>query len=145
MWLSVVTTDGDPIASAPTNIKNQRSNTPLFTPPVPVTMVSADAAYTAVIGDSGASRTRDAVDTRVLGDVKAKKFMSYLHSQEEVGGWPTLAPGTAPLDTDQDGMPDAWEIAHGLDPKKASDGSLDADGDGYTNLEVYLESLIPAY
>ena len=117
----------------------------LFTPAVPITMVSASAAYTAVLADSGASRVRDAVDTRVLKDVKNKTFVDYLHSQDAVGGWPTLASGVALLDTDQDGMPDEWETANGLDPKNPADGNSDADGDGYTNLEVYLETLVPAY
>ena len=40
-------------------------------------------------------------------------------------------------------MPDAWEQAHGLDPAKAADGNEDQDGDGYTNLEEYLNSLVP--
>jgi hypothetical protein len=39
-------------------------------------------------------------------------------------------------------MPDAWETAHGLDPKDASDGSKDRDGDGYTNVEEYLNDLV---
>jgi hypothetical protein len=34
-------------------------------------------------------------------------------------------------------MPDAWEIAHGLDPRDASDGPI-IQADGYTNLEHYL-------
>jgi hypothetical protein len=37
-------------------------------------------------------------------------------------------------DTDGDGMPDGWELAHGLNPL-VNDASLDADGDGLTNLE----------
>jgi hypothetical protein len=38
-------------------------------------------------------------------------------------------------------MPDAWETAHGLDPKDPSDSSKDRDGDGYTNIEEYLNDL----
>jgi len=41
-------------------------------------------------------------------------------------------------------MPDAWETQRGLDPKGPSDGSKDADGDGYTNLEEYLNETNPA-
>ena len=44
------------------------------------------------------------------------------------------------FDTDQDGMPDAWEVAHGLDPAVA-DNNGDFDNDGYTNLEEYLNEL----
>ena len=52
-----------------------------------------------------------------------------------------VAGGRAPADTDLDGMPDYWEIAAGLDPNIA-DHNGDADGNGYTNLEDYLNSLV---
>jgi hypothetical protein len=50
--------------------------------------------------------------------------------------------GTCPGDTDCDGMPDAWEIAHGLDPT-SPDAELDADGDGLSNLQEYLHACDP--
>jgi hypothetical protein len=58
------------------------------------------------------------------------------------GPWPDLASGApAPAaDADHDGMPDAWEIAHGLDPDNASDGAVFA-ANGYTNVENYLNEL----
>jgi outer membrane protein assembly factor BamB len=40
-------------------------------------------------------------------------------------------------DTDDDGMPDLWEMANGLDPEDASDAGGDADGDDLTNIEEY--------
>ena len=43
-------------------------------------------------------------------------------------------------DTDGDGMPDAWELANGLDPF-VDDANGDADGDGITNLQEYLHGL----
>ena len=46
-------------------------------------------------------------------------------------------------DSDGDGMPDAWEIAHGLNPNSASDATLDSDGDGYTNLQEFLAGTNP--
>jgi pectate lyase len=56
-----------------------------------------------------------------------------------VGGWGTYASGTAPIDSDHDGMPDAWETAHGLNPLDSTDrNGTDIDSTGYTNLEVYL-------
>ena len=66
-----------------------------------------------------------------------------IRSQEEVGGWPELKSAPAAADTDRDGMPDLWEKDKGLDPKDASDGSHDKDGDGYTNLEEYLNDTDP--
>ena len=46
--------------------------------------------------------------------------------------------GTAPTDTDKDGMPDTWETKNGLNPNDASDGAKDRDSDGYSNVEEYL-------
>ena len=40
-------------------------------------------------------------------------------------------------DSDDDGIPDGWEVTHGLDPLDSSDASGDSDGDGLTNLEEY--------
>ena len=40
-------------------------------------------------------------------------------------------------------MPDQWEQIYGLNPNDAGDGSLDADGDGYTNLEEFLNGTNP--
>ena len=52
--------------------------------------------------------------------------------------------GTDPgPDTDGDGMRDAWEIAHGLDPHDPADAQLDSDGDGMTNLEEFLAGTDP--
>ena len=47
-------------------------------------------------------------------------------------------------DTDSDGMPDAWELAHGLDPNDSTDADRDDDGDGFTNLQEYLDGTDPA-
>ena len=66
-----------------------------------------------------------------------------IDSQTAVGGWPELARGRRRLDTDHDGMPDDWERKHGLDPNNPADGASDANGDGYTNLEEYLNSITP--
>jgi hypothetical protein len=49
-----------------------------------------------------------------------------------------------PNDTDGDGMPDSWEVAHGLNPNDPSDASRDDDGDGFTNLQEYLAGTDPA-
>ena len=83
---------------------------------------------------------RDVVDERLLNDIKAGTGM-VIDSQTQVGGWPVLDAGEAPPDRDADGMPDAWEHAHQLDPDSPEDQAIDADGDGYTNLEAYLNEL----
>jgi hypothetical protein len=64
-----------------------------------------------------------------------------IDSQQAVGGWPELRSAPAPIDSDHDGMPDDWERKHGLDPNDPADGASVANGDGYTNLEDYLNSL----
>ena len=92
----------------------------------------------------GAGRGRrlappDAVDARIVAGVIAGTGR-IINSQSDVGGWPELAPGAPWVDADADGMPDDWETAHGLDPATA-DGSADRDGDGFTNLEDWLNSL----
>ena len=46
------------------------------------------------------------------------------------------------MDRDGDGMPDEWELARGLDPDHPEDGAADNDGNGYTELEDYLNSLV---
>jgi hypothetical protein len=59
----------------------------------------------------------------------------------QVGGWPTLPSGTAPTDSDRDGMPDSWEAARGFN-LALDDSAGDADGDGYTNVEEYANGLV---
>ena len=49
----------------------------------------------------------------------------------------------APPDSDRDGMPDEWERTHELDPSNHDDHRLDADGDGYTNIEEWLNGTLP--
>lgn len=100
---------------------------------------SAADAENAVFDGAGASRARDAVDQRVIASVRDGTGR-IIDSQDQVGGWPDLAPGSPWVDGDGDGMPDDWERAHGHDPAQA-DGAADRDGDGYTHLEDWLNSL----
>ncbi|MBN2359755.1 MAG: hypothetical protein JXR83_09900 [Deltaproteobacteria bacterium] len=58
-------------------------------------------------------------------------------------GWPVVATGTPCADSDRDGMPDAWETRQELDPGSSADNTLDRDGDGYTNIEEYLNGTTP--
>jgi pectate lyase len=113
--------------------------------PLPVKNIETQfalVAFGAVLAKAGATAPmRDAVDRRVIEDVRDGTGR-IINSQTEVGVWPRLAPGTPLPDTDRDGMPDAWEEAHYLNPKDPKDGPLDPDGDGYTNLEDYLNGLV---
>jgi len=46
-------------------------------------------------------------------------------------------------DYDQDGLPNVWELAHGLDPRDPSDGNRDSDGDGMSDGQEYLAGTNP--
>jgi hypothetical protein len=63
-----------------------------------------------------------------------------IYDPAQVGGYPEYK-GTPSVDTDGDGMPDAWEKQHGLNPNDPSDGNKDLTGDGYTNIEKYLNGI----
>ena len=104
-----------------------------------VKLETAAASYTRVLATAGASRSRDSVDTAVIAGVRDRTGHQ-IDSQREMGGWPVLATGKAPRDSDRDGMPDAWERAHGLDPAR-DDSASDRNGDGYTAIEDYLNEL----
>ena len=93
-----------------------------------------------MLARAGASLHRDAVDQRVIDNVRNRKG-KVIDSQKEVGGWPALRSLPAPVDSDHDGMPDEWEKAHGLNPNDPSDRNDVRDADGYTRLEEYLNSL----
>lgn len=110
-----------------------------LTAPVEVAPVAPDPAahaYDRVLASAGASKARDAVDARVVAGVRNRTGVQ-IDSQLDVGGWPMLMSLPVPHDSDEDGMPDAWERSHGLDPK-AADGNGDRDRDGFTNLEEWL-------
>jgi hypothetical protein len=102
---------------------------------------AADVAFRAVLDHAGASLARDSVDRRIISQVTARSGR-IIDEVSDVGGWPDHLSLPAPPDSDGDGMPDDWETRFGLDPDDSSDGSLDPDGDGYTNLEDYLNGLV---
>lgn len=112
-------------------------------PFAPVTTQSATDAYKLVLADVGANRpARDAVDTRVLREVAAgtasRGERGIIDRPSDAGGWPQLKTAPAPADTDSDGMPDAWEKAHGLNPRDPADRNANSLDQAHTNLEVYL-------
>ena len=110
--------------------------------------VVRDAAeiYEEVLAFAGAVLPkRDIVDERIIREVRTGKTTYGDGMIDRVGqteGWPELKSTPAPQDTDLDGIPDEWEQQHGLDPGNPADGNEDPDGEGFTNLEEYLNSLI---
>lgn len=122
-----------------------------------VTTHSADEAFSKVLAYSGASLYRDEIDARYMEEAKtgtAKYKGSITQSPgiidkvADVNGYTeaNFGKGSRPadFDTDNDGIPDAWETANGLDPNDATDAltySLDSK-EYYTNLEVYANSLV---
>jgi len=102
-------------------------------------------AYKLVLDKAGAIYPkRDIADQRVVNFIKSGKAPdSLVNTPKDVGGYPILIGGKAPKDSDHDGMPDSWEIKHGLNPNNPKDGNQKWLSDiGYTNLEVYLNSLV---
>ena len=106
-----------------------------------VEALDADDAYQRVLEAAGASRPRDSVDRRVVKDVR-KREGEIIDSQRQVGGF-DVEEGASPRDRDADGMPDAFEEKFGLNPERDRDADdFDLSDSGYTNLEVYLHSLV---
>jgi pectate lyase len=127
------------------NEENHRAHVPHDFPALR-SETSAEEAYPLVLARAGASIVRDAVDKRIVSEVRSGKATygdGVIDSQREVGGHPELFSLPAPPDSDQDGMPDAWETANALDPEDASDrNDTNLSGTYYTNLEVYLNGLV---
>jgi hypothetical protein len=135
--------------------------------PMPkLTIVSASEAYAYVVKNAGATLPkRDAVDVRIAEQVRTGKInykegvplpdkqfehrklpidsykLGIITDPIQVGGYPEYK-GTPYKDSDNDGMPDDWEIKHGLNPKNAADASQDKNKDGYTNIEDFLNSVV---
>ena len=116
------------------------------------TQTAADA-YENVLNDVGCNFPMlDDHDTRIINETRNGTF-TYRGSvtgrpglpdnQEDVGGWEDYPEIHRPddFDTDQDGMPDSWETANGLNPNDPEDRNGVGEG-GYTNLENYLNSMV---
>lgn len=127
---------------------------------------SAETAFPDVLANAGATLPlRDAHDKRVANEVLTgtatgygsiatyinngstfsnstylNKVQGIIDDPAVVGGWPTFSTGTVAADSDGDGMPDDYETAQSLNPNDSIDGN-GIDASGYTNLEVYLNSI----
>lgn len=132
-------------------------------------IMKAQEAYEYVLKNVGATLpVRDPVDERVVRTVKTGKpeyakgldpasFYQFEHRRlpadsykqgiitdiRQVGGYPEYK-GEPYKDSDSDGMPDAWETRYGLDPRDPADANGDLNGDGYTNIEKYINGIDPS-
>jgi len=102
----------------------------------------ASIACKKVIAEAGASLHRDTIDNRLITYVNSfgKKGM-IIKDEAETGGQKEYTKTKSLKDIDADGIPDVWEVANQLDPKNGKDGGLITEN-GYTNLEIYLNSLV---
>jgi hypothetical protein len=143
-----------------------RSDKPF--PIAAVTTLPTIDAYAYVLANAGATLPRrDAVDSRIVEEVKTGKIVYSEHAKppvggqfikrrlpvdsykqgilsdiSQVGGYPVYK-GKPYRDSDKDGIPDRWEKGHGLNPHDATDaGKIAAHGGGYSNIEVYLNSVV---
>jgi hypothetical protein len=143
-WKGVVMEKGTDADAA-----NAKLTTPVPAEPLP--QQSAEAAYTAVLAHVGASFRRDTLDQRIVNEVKNRtgRFIDvqggYPHGtpyEQTVKAWPFLKSETPKADTDKDGLPDEWETKNGLNPSNSSDASGYKLHKHYTNIEVYINSLV---
>ncbi|MFT3789442.1 MAG: autotransporter-associated beta strand repeat-containing protein [Tepidisphaeraceae bacterium] len=104
-----------------------------------VTTDTALDAYNSVLNRVGPSISRDSVDARLINNVR-NQTGGLISDPAQAGGWGTLSGGIAPIDTDQDGMPDTWETPRGLNPNDAADRN-NINLFGYTRVEEYLNEL----
>src|SRR5690606_21198869 len=135
-------------------------------PFLPVGNHTAQEAYRLVLQHAGCSKQRDIIDARIVEETKngtatyfgsissdAKNYPGLIDDPHDVkssnaeSAWPDLSDsGVNPellKDSDGDGMPDWWENSNKLNPNDASDGNtVTWSKTGYTNLEVYLNSLV---
>jgi hypothetical protein len=108
----------------------------------------AVSAFERVLADAGATLPRrDPVDERVIASVRTGRTAfgaGIVDAPTDVGGWPEYRTATAAEDGDRDGMPDAWERSHGLDPASPADAASDVDRDGYSAIEEFLNGTDPS-
>lgn len=123
--------------------------TQAFAYPESAPLLSADQAYQWVIDNVGANYPRrDQLDGLLISEVASRGTQGlYVYRETDIplsnGGVGEVFNAPAPPDTDADGMPDAWEDAHGLNKNNASDAvAFSTTSPEYLNIEVYINSLI---
>ena len=121
-----------------------RTNTPFAHAPLDIQ--SAEKAYDYVLAHAGATLPkRDPVDTRIVGMVRSGKVTykdGIITDINQGGGYPEYK-GEPYKDSDGDGMPDDWEKKYGLNPNDPSDAAGDLNGDGYSNIEEFINGRDP--
>ncbi|GEO10149.1 pectate lyase family protein [Segetibacter aerophilus] len=144
-WKGVVMNDGS-VADA------EQAKAGTAFPAEQVQTQSPTEAYLLVLQYAGASLRRDTLDERIINDVKNKQgrlidvqggFPHGTPYELTVNAWPTLKSLPAPTDTDKDGIPDEWEKRNALNPNDPTDATISKLHKHYTNIEVYLNSLVP--
>lgn len=113
---------------------------------------TAQNAYKAILQYAGASNIRDNIDKRIVDETEKGTFTytgssgganGLIDTQTDVEGWSEyVSAATTQQDSDKDGIPDEWETANGLNPNDGNDGNKYNLNKEYTNLEVYLNSLV---
>ncbi len=144
-WLGVLMGNG--------GTEEDKKNTVIDNPHIaePMKTQSAEEAFQSVLKYAGASFHRDTLDERIMNDVKNRTgglidvqggFPHGTEYELTINAWPYLRSLPVPADTDKDGMPDEWEKKNGLKPNDATDASAYTLDKNYTNIEVYLNSLV---
>jgi hypothetical protein len=102
--------------------------------------MTPQAAYDYIVANAGANKpVRDSADQQIINNL-INRTGKFLNASDLV--WPNLTSGTTPADSDNDGMPDAWEMKYFGDLQKAS-ATSDSNGNGYSDLEEYLNGTNP--
>ncbi len=113
---------------------------------LPIMQHTAAKAFDKVVAFAGASLKRDTIDARIARETRTGTYTytgskggtkGIIDTQSDVGGWPEYNSLPAPADSDIDGIPDGW-----LDANCPGKKAKDVNSEGYTYLEVYLNSLV---
>lgn len=129
-------------------------------------VMDAKGAYNFVLDNAGATLpVRDEIDQHIIDEVRTNKpyyvkdakpdtiqfkyrrlpadswKIGIITTPQQYGGLPKYKKYKPYKDSDNDGMPDEWEIANGLNPNDPSDANKDCTGDGYTNIEKYINGI----